>query len=571
MGKTRWGGRIGLCVLAAACGSAQAPADAPRAHAAAARGGCTGDNGGLVLPPGFCATVFADGLGHVRHLAVDAAGRVYANSQGGAEGGGPAGLILLRDADRDGHAEAIEHIVQAPTGGTGLALHDGYVYLEDGDAIRRIRLDPAAGRATGAAETVVRGLPTTGDHHSHSIAITRAGALFVNSGSATNACQRDNRQPGSPGLTPCAELATRAGIWRFDAAGHDQPFAPAARYATGIRNAVGLALDGRDRLFATQHGRDQLHENWPRLYTAVQGQELPAEELVAVGPGSDFGWPRCYYDPGQKKLVLAPEYGGDGGHAVGACATKVAPIASFPAHWAPNALLLYGGTQFPQAYRGGAFIAFHGSWNRAPGPQGGFNIVFQPLRDGRASGAAIVFADGFAGADKASGGAAHRPSGLAMAPDGSLYVGDDKAGRIWRIHYSGPADAALTGVAVAAPGPVRAPAASAAAASAPVPPGATAAMVALGRRIYAGAVADGTCAGCHGPGGEGSAVAPRLSDGQWLWGDGSPAAIRRVIVAGVPHPKKYPAPMPPYGGATLTPAQTDAVAAYIWSIAHGGR
>jgi glucose/arabinose dehydrogenase len=96
--------------------------------------------------------------------------------------------------------------------------------------------------------------------------------------------------------------------------------------------------------------------------------------LLRLEQGADYGWPECYFDDTQNRLVLAPECGGDGGKKVGISADKKPPIAVFPAHWAPNALLLYDGAQFPAAYRGGAFIAFHGSWNRAPLPQGGYNV-----------------------------------------------------------------------------------------------------------------------------------------------------------------------------------------------------
>ena len=168
--------------------------------------------------------------------------------------------------------------------------------------------------------------------------------------------------------------------------------------------------------------------------------------------GADYGWPECYFDDTRQKLVLAPEYGGDGGKTVGPCARKRAPLAAFPAHWAPNDLLLYYGQQFPPAYRGGAFIAFHGSWNRAPFPQGGYNVVFQPFADGKPTGKYVIFADGFAGAVKAPGQAAHRPGGLAVGPDGALYIAEDVHGRIWQVTYRGKT--AATGVQPAsAPSP----------------------------------------------------------------------------------------------------------------------
>jgi hypothetical protein len=90
------------------------------------------------------------------------------------------------------------------------------------------------------------------------------------------------------------------------------------------------------RLFATQHGRDQPFQNWPRFYTASQSADLPAEELVQLIAGADYGWPECYYDQEQNKLVLAPEYGGDGGKTVGVCAQRHALVAAFPGHWAPT-------------------------------------------------------------------------------------------------------------------------------------------------------------------------------------------------------------------------------------------
>jgi glucose/arabinose dehydrogenase len=271
------------------------------------------------------------------------------------------------------------------------------------NAFVRYKLPASGIEPTAAPETVVSGLPLTGDHPMHPIAIDSQGNLYVDLGSATNSCQSQNRMPNVPGNNPCTELETLAGTWRYDANKLDQHFSSAERFVTGLRNGEGISFDSAGRIFATQHGRDQLGQNWPRLYTLKQNANLPAEELLQLRQGADFGWPECYYDDVQKKLVLAPEYGGDGGKAVGVCSQKEAPVAAFPAHWAPNDMLIYEGNQFPSAYKDGAFIAFHGSWNRAPEPQGGYNVVFQPLADGKPSGPFVVFADGFAGAYKEPG------------------------------------------------------------------------------------------------------------------------------------------------------------------------
>jgi glucose/arabinose dehydrogenase len=184
----------------------------------------------------------------------------------------------------------------------------------------------------------------------HPFAIDAAGNLFIDLASATNACEVKNRMPHSPGHDPCIELETRGGIWRYDANKTNQRFSPRERFATGLRNGEGFDFDADGRLFVTQHGRDQLHEDWPELYAAEQGFEEPAEEVVILEEGADYGWPQCYYDGQSQKLVLAPEYGGDGGKKVGACAGKRPPVAAFPAHWAPNDLKIYKGTHFPQAY-----------------------------------------------------------------------------------------------------------------------------------------------------------------------------------------------------------------------------
>jgi glucose/arabinose dehydrogenase len=408
---------------------------------------CPGNDSGLTLPAGFCATVFADDIGHARHLTVSADGIVYVNTWNPgsyADSSSAAGgfVVALADTRHVGKADVIRRFGATPEsgghGGTGIALYNGYLYTEEGDRILRYRLSHDSIMPSGPSETVLSGLPLTGDHPMHPFVIDATGQLYVDVASATNSCQRKDRVQDSPGIEPCVELETRGGIWRYDARRLGQTFSSAARYATGIRNAEGLSLDAGGRvLYATQHGRDQLSSSWPSLYTSEQGAFLPAEELLRVQQGGDYGWPECYYDGVQKRLVLAPEYGGDGGKAQGACAQKVRPVAAFPAHWAPNDLLLYHGRSFPAHYQGGAFIAFHGSWNRAPFPQGGYKVVFQPLTDGSAAGPCEIFASGFDGGFMEPGRARQRPTGLALAPDGALFVADDVHGRIYRIEYRG--------------------------------------------------------------------------------------------------------------------------------------
>ncbi|HEY4127667.1 MAG TPA: PQQ-dependent sugar dehydrogenase [Gammaproteobacteria bacterium] len=391
---------------------------------------CDSDTG-ITLPKGFCATVFADDLGTARHMAVAQDGVLYVALQSENKGGS---IVALRDSKGSGHADQIVHF--GTEGGSGLALHGGYVYFATPTSVLRYKLPVAA---DSKPETVVAGFPTQDEHAAKSVAVDDAGHLYVNVGAPSNACQKDDRSAGSPGEMPCKLLDEHGGIWRFDADKTGQHFPKdGERYATGIRNAVAISwLTPLKSLYVLQMGRDQLGDNWPKYFNDEQSAELPGEELFKVERGSNFGWPYCYYDQVQGKKVQAPEYGGDG-KKLGDCAKYGQPLAAFPGHWAPEALLLYEGKQFPAAYQGGLFVSFHGSWNRAPLPQAGYKVVFLPFKDGKA-GTYQTFADGFAGTDKIVGSndARYRPMGLAEGPDGSLYIGDTQKGRIWKVVYTG--------------------------------------------------------------------------------------------------------------------------------------
>lgn len=380
---------------------------------------CDPDNGGLTLPAGFCAELVGDNLGSVRHIVAASNGDLFVALDGRREGG----ILALRDTNGDGRADIRKTF--GPGRGSGIALRDGFLYFALTDRIIRYPWTAGQLEPLGPPETIVQGLPT-GGHGAKGIAVSGNHVLYSSIGSRSNSCQQADRQTRSPGMDPCTELETRAGIWRFDANRPNQTQADGHRVATGLRNPMAVTLQpGTEMLFAGMHGRDQLGENWG--FSVEDNAELPAEEFLRVEEGGDFGWPYCYYDQTAKKLVLAPEYGGDG-KEVGRCASKKGPELAFPGHWAPMAVAFYDGAQFPQSYRGGAFIAFHGSWNRAPLPQAGYRVVFAPFRSGRATGTYTDFAT------PTGNPTSIRPSGLAVGPDGSLYITADANGKIWRVH-----------------------------------------------------------------------------------------------------------------------------------------
>lgn len=384
----------------------------------------TAPESALAVPEGFTATVFAEGVGRARHLAVRDNGDVYVRLRTPEQG---HCNVALRDSDQDGIAETVSYFGGTECG-TGIAIEEPYLYTSSRERVLRTRLGEQL-VPEAAPETLVQGLGSDGAHDARSLALDGQGHLFVNVGAPSNACQANDRRKGSPGQDPCPLLNEYGGIYRFDTDTLNQKKSPGQRYATGIRNAVALDWNPQDQqLYALQHGRDQLNTLYPEYFSDQDNATKPAEEFAAFQAGDDLGWPYCYYDPARQQKVLAPEYGGDG-KTVGRCADVKQPLIAFPAHFAPNDLLFYRGNAFPETYQQGAFIAFHGSWNRAPLPQDGFQVIFAKDKDWS------VFADGFAGSAtrKASGDAQYRPMGLAETPQGHLLVVDSMQGRIWRI------------------------------------------------------------------------------------------------------------------------------------------
>lgn len=387
---------------------------------------------GLTLPSGFSAVIVADNTGKARHLAVTPQGGLLVKLARLKDGNG---IIRLQDTDGDGIMDKQSGF--GNYGGTGIVIKDGYLYASSDQEVFRYKLnekneviDPAS------PEKIITGLINRRQHESKSIALDNEGNIYVNIGAYSNSCQVQDRRQGSPGREGCPILDSAGGIWQFKANKLNQTYGDGVRYATGLRNVVGLDWNQQvNALFVMQHGRDQL-TMFPSLYDAKKSAELPAECMYMLKKGDNAGWPYIYYDPFLKKKIVAPEYGGDGKKE--GSSKYIDPVAAYPAHLAPNGLLFYTGNAFPEKYKNGAFIAFHGSWNRAPEPQAGFFVVFQPFKDGKPFGDWEIFADGFSGSAEATatGRAKHRPCGLAQGPDGALYVSDDSQGTIYKISYT---------------------------------------------------------------------------------------------------------------------------------------
>jgi glucose/arabinose dehydrogenase/cytochrome c553 len=499
------------------------------------------DDGGIVLPQGFRALVVADNLvvdrktgssaERLRGIAVAPNGDIYAKTKFGS-------ILALRDKDGDGRVDEIKEFGPGD-GGTHIAFHDGWLYHSSRTAVYRYKYTPGELVPASPLQTVVSGLPAEKDHDAKAFAFDDDGRMLVEIGSPYNVYSKPDRQLGAQGMDATEFQKTYGGFWRFDPRKLNQTQADGVRFSTGHRHALALVWQPVSKsFFMAQMGRDNLNVVDPVHYDALDNAERVSEVMHLVREGSNFGWPYSYWDPIKKAHMVAPEFGGDNFKRVDPDPYDK-PVVAFPGHWAPIYMTLYTGTQFPAKYRGGAFIAFHGSWNRAPRPQGGYQIAFVPFDDkGMPLGTYETFADDFAGKREfvSTGDARYRPMGVAVGPDGSLYISDSDKGRIWRVIYTGEAGTSETGAGARR------------ASSQPAKALAAADDRSRGAQLY-----QQTCAACHMPDGTGvSGMQAPLRGSAVVAGD--PDRLIRVVLQGpaqvLPADRpKYAVQMPPFASA----------------------
>lgn len=485
------------------------------------------DDGGISLPAGFRALVVADNLtsrfhsGPLRFLNVATNGDIYAKFGG-------KGLVALRDTNGDGRAEMVEAFGTGD--GTCVAIHDGWLYYSTTSGVYRYRYTPGELIPTGEPETIVSGLVARGQHDAKVFAFDGEGRLLVEVGAPYNAYSHNDRQRGASGYTPeevRKAQETFGGFWRFDANKQNQTLADGFHFSTGHRHSLALVWNPTStNFFMTMMGRDNLNTVDPEHYDELDNAERVAEEFHLLKEGVNLGWPYSYWDPIKRARMVGPEYGGDN-HKRETNAVFDKPLIAFPAHWAPLQMCLYTGTQFPAKYKNGMFLAFHGSWNRAPRPQAGYKVVFIPFdANGMPTGKWEDFAEGFPGVEYFTNtrDAKYRPCGVAVGPDGSLYIGETEKGRIWRVIYTGE-PARPKSIASVAAGQNYAPI------NADTP----------GGKIYAQ-----VCAACHMPNGSGvPGMQPALAGSAVVGGDTD--RLINVLLRGPA--VVLPADRPKFGGA----------------------
>lgn len=345
----------------------------------------------LRVPPGFWIDIYATKLGNPRMLAFGPDGTLYVTRREQGD------VLALNDRDGDGRAEQVRTVVSDLKLAHGIAVHQGQLYLATDTTVYKARIN-----ADGSVEeprAIIRDLPTGGQHPNRTLAVGPDGMLYITVGSTCNACRETDQRSAT--------------VLRATLDGADLEV-----FARGLRNTIGFGWHpGSGQLWGFDHGSDG------------RGDDQPPEELNLLRPDGDFGWPYCFGDR-RPDVYYNQEPPGTTKDAY--CPTTLAPILTYQAHSAPIGMVFYTGDQFPAAYRGDAFVAMRGSWNRAPAT--GYKLVRVRFQNGWPV-AVEDFLTGFLIED---GGAYFgRPAGVALAPYGSLFVSDDTNGVIYRISWAG--------------------------------------------------------------------------------------------------------------------------------------
>ena len=357
-------------------------------------------------PPGFSVELAASGLSAPRVIRVAPNGDLFVAESG-------AGRVLVFRDDGAGAALGLPHVFADNLPKVyGIAFYPPgpdprWVYVATEGAVQRFAYRAGDLAASGRAEVVVPSLPAGGSHWTRDLAFSPDGkSMFVSVGSATN---------DADGLTTAAERLVgmdrerdRADVLAFDPDGGRKRV-----YASGLRNCSGMTVEpASGSLWCVVNERDGL------------GDDLPPDYAARVEDGAFFGWPWFYIGPHED-----PRHKGERPDL--AVRARVPDVLIQP-HSAPLGIVFYEGAQFPAEYRGDAFVALHGSWNRAR--RTGYKVVRLAFRDGAPTGVYEDFLVGFVAGD---GDVWGRPVGVAVAKDGALLVTDDESGSIWRVRYGG--------------------------------------------------------------------------------------------------------------------------------------
>jgi len=340
------------------------------------------------VPAGFAIDYFVEDLPRARFMRFTSSGDLLVSTPR-ADG---AIHLVLRDRDGDGRADGVRTLLQGLNAPHGMDFKEDWLYIAETDKIVRVRFDAQQGQLIGEPEVVVPNLPSGGNHFTRTLRFGPDGLMYVSVGSSCNVCEEQDER--------------RAAMLRFAADGSGYEL-----YATGLRNTVGFDFrPGTGDLFGTDNGRDLL------------GDDFPPCEFNRIERGGFYGFP---YAHGSR--VPDPEFGKLRPERV---AQSIPPAFEFGAHTAPLGMTFYRGDAFPEALRGAAFVAQHGSWNRSE--KAGYRVLALTF-DASGEISASDFATGFELDEDVVG----RPADVIEGPDGALYISDDFAGAVYRVWYQG--------------------------------------------------------------------------------------------------------------------------------------